>query len=627
MEGGEPPLLAAFNGAREVGFAVLATTVTLVVVFLPLALLEGNVGRLFREFALSLAAAVACSGVVALTLAPVLSSLLLRRESEGRLAHAVTRAFGTLSARYREGMSRFVDQPWLSGAALVALLAGCGLLYGMLPREFTPPEDRGQFSIQVRAPEGASYEYTSRYMRQVEGTVLQRLGKGEVDRTVLRVPGGGPGGQGGSAVNTGFMVVSLTDWSKRDRTTVQVANEIGEELAELPGVRATTAPRSGFGSGFGQPVQVVLGGGSFEELAQWRDALIGKLATDNKRLTRLDSDYKETLPTLELDVDMKRAGDLGVPVEVIGRTLETLLAGRRVTTYIDRGEEYDVWLQAEAADRANPGDLANIYVRSTTSGQLIPLANLLATREAAGAASYNRYNRLRSITVSAGLVPGYTLGEALEDVERTAAEVLPASARLSYKGDSRELKESSQSLLLTFGLALLVVFLVLAAQFESFIHPVVIMTSVPLAVFGALAALALFGYSLNIYSQIGIILLIGLAAKNGILIVEFANQRRDAGVPFRDALLEAAQIRLRPILMTSVATIAGAVPLILAGGAGAEARENLGIVVFWGVAFSTLLTLYVVPGYYSLLARRSGSPGRVAAQLKEQARDRPVSDK
>ena len=625
MEEGEPPLLAAFNGAREVGFAVLATTVVLVVVFLPLALLEGNVGRLFREFALSLAAAVACSGIVALTLAPVLSAALLKRDADNPMAQRVTRVFQRVSARYEGGLRRFVGRPALSGLALVVLLAGCALLYQALPREFTPPEDRGQLSINVRAPEGASYDYTARYMRQVEGAVLARLGKGEVDRTILRIPGFGPIG---SAVNTGFMVVSLTDWSERERTTAQVASEIGRELAALPGVRAIATPRSGFGTGFGQPVQVVLGGGSFEELAQWRDALIARLQQDYPDLTRLDSDYKETLPTLELDVDLKRAGDLGVPVEVIGRTLETLLAGRRVTTYIDRGEEYDVWLQAEAADRANPGDLANIYVRSTNTGALIPLANVLTTRETAGAGSYNRHNRLRAITISAGLTPGYTLGEALADVERVAAEVLPASARLSYKGDSRDLKESGQSLLLSFGLALLVVFLVLAAQFESFVHPLVIMTSVPLAVFGALAALGTFGYSLNIYSQIGIILLIGLAAKNGILIVEFANQRRDAGVAFGEALLEAAQIRLRPILMTSVATVAGALPLILAHGAGAEARENLGIVVFWGVLFSTLLTLYVVPGYYALLARNSGSPGRVAAKLAEQSRGREVvSDK
>ncbi|MGH8481030.1 MAG: efflux RND transporter permease subunit, partial [Nevskiaceae bacterium] len=273
MEEGEPPLLAAFNGAREVGFAVLATTLVLVVVFLPLALLEGNVGRLFREFALSLAAAVGCSGIVALTLAPVLGATLLKRDADNPMAQRVTRVFQRLGAGYRAGLRRFVEQPWLSGATLVALLAGCALLYGVLPREFTPPEDRGQFNISVRGPEGASFDYTARYMRQVEGMVLARLGQGEVDRTILRVPGFG----GAAGVNTGNMIVSLTDWNARERTTVEVAAEIGRELAELPGVRATAIPRGGFGSGFGQPVQVVLGGGSFEELAQWRDALIARL--------------------------------------------------------------------------------------------------------------------------------------------------------------------------------------------------------------------------------------------------------------------------------------------------------------------------------------------------------------
>jgi multidrug efflux pump len=362
-------------------------------------------------------------------------------------------------------------------------------------------------------------------------------------------------------------------------------------------------------------VQVVLGGPTYEELAQWRDKLMARIAKENPRLTRLDSDYKATKPAIELAIDLKRAGDLGVPVDAIGRTLETLLGGRRVTTYIQGGEEYDVWLQAAAADRAGPADLANIYVRSDSTRSLIPLENVLQPRETSGAGSYNRFDRLRSITVTAALAPGYTLGEALDYIEKVAAEELPPAARVSYKGESRDLRESGRALFALFGLALLVVFLVLAAQFESFIHPLVIMTTVPLAVFGALAALFVFGYSINIYTQIGIIMLIGLAAKNGILIVEFANQRRDQGLEFRDALIDAARVRFRPIVMTSVATIAGAVPLILAGGAGAESRENLGIVVFWGVAFATLLTLFVVPAFYGLLCRRAGSPGRTAARL------------
>jgi multidrug efflux pump len=294
-----------------------------------------------------------------------------------------------------------------------------------------------------------------------------------------------------------------------------------------------------------------------------------------------------------------------------------------VTTYIEGGREYEVVLQAGADQRSQPSDLTNIHVRSDTSGQLIPLSNLVTTRDTAGATSYNRFDRMRAITISANLAPDYRLGEALDYIERVVAEELPSSARLSFTGQSRELKDSAGELYVSFALALIVVFLVLAAQFESWIHPLVIMTTVPLAVFGALAALAAFGYSLNIYTQIGIIMLIGLAAKNGILIVEFANQRRDDGVAFGEALLEAAQVRLRPILMTSVATVAGVVPLMLASGAGAEARSNLGLVVFWGVLFSTLLTLFIVPAFYALLARRTGAPGRKAALLEQQLADLP----
>jgi multidrug efflux pump len=615
MELGEPPLLAAYRGTREVGFAVIATTVVLIAVFAPLALLQGNVGRLFREFALSLSAAVACSGVVSLTLSPVLSAWLLKRDAEGgALARRVGQAFEWVSERYRRILVRFVDRPALSVVVLGVLVAGTVFLFMAIPKEFTPQEDRGQLVVNITAPEGASFNYTSRYATQVEGMLLRHIGEGGVDRMILRVPGFG----GATEVNTAAVMASLTDWNERERSTSAFADEIGKELAELPGVRAIAVQRGGFGVGFGQPVQVVLGGGSFEELAQWRDKLMVRISQENPRLTRLDSDFKETKPTLELEIDQNRAGDLGVAAEAIGRTLETLLGGRRVTTYLKGGEEHDVWLQAAVGDRESISDLNNIYVRSTTTDELVPLANLMRTRETAGAASYNRSDRLRSITISAGLAPGYTLGEALSYIERVAAEELPASARLSYKGESRELKDSGKALYLAFGLALLVVFLVLAAQFESFVHPLVIMMTVPLAVFGALAALFLFGYTLNIYTQIGIIMLIGLAAKNGILIVEFANQRRDAGLAFKEALIEAAQIRLRPILMTSIATVAGAVPLILSAGAGAEARENLGITVFWGVLFATFLTLIVVPVFYALLARRSGSPGRVAEKLAGQ---------
>jgi multidrug efflux pump len=501
----------------------------------------------------------------------------------------------------------------------MALLAGGAvLLFQLLPREFTPREDRGQFIVQATAPEGASFAYTARYMDQVEAILLKRLGNGEIDRMLIRLPGFG----GGSGVNTGNAMVSLTDWRTRERPTDTIAGEISSELAALPGVRALAVQRSGFGSGYGQPVQVVLGGNDYAELVQWRDRLMARIAAENPRITRLDSDFRETKPALTLDIDLARAARLGVSAETVARTLETLLAGRAVTTWQEGGEEYDVLLQAAPDDRAEPADLAGIHVRAQ-SGALVPLANLLATRESASAASYPRQDRLRSITITGGLAEGYTLGEALAFIERVAAEELPPTARLSYKGDSRELKDSGSALLATFALALLVVFLVLAAQFESFVHPLVIMTTVPLAVFGALLALLAGGYSLNIYTQIGMVMLIGLVAKNGILIVEFANQRRAAGLALRAALLDASRTRLRPILMTSIATVAGAVPLLVSGGAGAEARANLGVVVFWGVIFATALTLFVVPAFYALLAHRAGEPGaRAQALARQQEEDK-----
>jgi multidrug efflux pump len=365
-------------------------------------------------------------------------------------------------------------------------------------------------------------------------------------------------------------------------------------------------------------VQFVLGGPTYEELSAWRDKLFARIAADNSGLRRLESDYQETKPMLSVEIDMDRAVDLGVTVDAVTRTLGTLLGGTRASTYVDGGKEYEVVLQAIADQRVSPSDLDSLYVRSDTTGVLIPLKNLVISREAIGSASNNRYDRMRSITISAGLAEGYALGDALAYLSRIAAEELPPTARLSFIGESREMLESADTIYLSFGITLLLVFLVLAGQFESWIHPLVIMVTVPLAIFGALGALLVLGYSLNIYTQIGIIMLIGLAAKNGILIVEFANQRRDAGLPFDAALVEAAQIRLRPILMTSVATVLGVLPLVFASGAGSEARENLGIVVCCGLLFATALTLFLVPACYAALARRSGSPGRTAAELERQ---------
>ncbi|MFP5356873.1 MAG: efflux RND transporter permease subunit [Gammaproteobacteria bacterium] len=612
LELGEPPLLAAYRGAREVGFAIVATTIVLVAVFTPLAFLDGNVGRLFREFALAMAAAVACSSIVALTLAPVLAAWLLKKhDGHNRFSGWLDLAFDRLERRYRRSLGAVVERPVFSALALLGLGAGVALLFQQIDKEFAPFEDRGGFFVRLNAPEGASVDYTQRQLDLIEQPLMARVGE-EVERVLLRLPGFG----GGDDVNTGIAIVTLKHWSQRERNSEQVAQDISAEIGDLPGARAFITQRSGFGVRFGQPVQVAIGGGTYEELAQWRDRVMAR-AQQNPGLQRLDSDYRETKPQIELSVDISRAADLGVPVSSVARALETFMGGRRVTTFQQQGEEYDIIIQAPDRERRAPDDLSDIYVRSATDGALIPLSNLMTRNEKAAAASLNRLNRLRTITISANLAPGYTLGEALEFMERVVREELPENAQLSYTGESREFKESGQALFLTFAMALLIVYLVLAAQFESFVHPLAIMTTVPLAVFGSLGALWLLGMTLNIYSQIGVVMLIGLAAKNGILIVEFANQQRDAGKEFLDALLTASAIRLRPILMTSISTLAGAMPLILASGAGSEARQILGVVIFFGVAFATLFTLYVVPSFYALICRRTHSPEHVAHQLAD----------
>ncbi len=372
----------------------------------------------------------------------------------------------------------------------------------------------------------------------------------------------------------------------------------------------------GWSRGGGSAVQVVLGGTEYADLAQWRDKLMARMQ-DNPGLANVQSNYEERKPQLRVAVDRDRAADLGISLQTVGRTLETVLGSRVVTTFVDRDREYNVILQGRAEDRATPTDLDNLYVRSDRTGELIPLSNLVTLNELGGPMRLNRFDRLRSITVSAALAPGYTLGEALGYVEKVVKEDLPPSVRLNFDGQSREFRESGNQLYLMFLLAMIVVFLVLAAQFESFVHPLVIMTTVPLAVMGALVGLWMYGMSINVFSQIAAIMLVGLAAKNGILIVEFANQLRDRGVEFREAVVEAAAIRLRPVLMTSFCTAFGALPLLVATGAGAESRQAIGVVVFYGVMISVFMTLLVVPAVYAIVARNTKSPETVAKMIEK----------
>jgi multidrug efflux pump len=390
-------------------------------------------------------------------------------------------------------------------------------------------------------------------------------------------------------MHTGQVIVFLQDWNKRDVTTNDVVDSLRSELGKLPGVRANPSVRTGLVRSRGQPVQIVLGGPDYAELAQWRDRLLARME-QNPGLFSVDSDYKETRPQMRVDIDRQRAADLGVSVTAIGSALESMMGSRRVTTFVQDGEEYDVVVQAGKEGRASPADLAAIQVRAR-DGSLVPLSNLVTLRELAEPGSLNRFNRLRAITISAGLSPGYRMGDAIEWLQGVVREELPEHAQIDWKGESREYQQAGGAVLLTFALALLIVFLVLAAQFESFIHPLVIMLTVPLGVLGALLGLWLTGGTLNLFSQIGIVMLVGLAAKNGILIVEFANQLRDEGRRIHDAIVEASAVRLRPILMTSIATVAGALPLVLAGGPGSASRATIGVVVIAGVSFSTLLSL------------------------------------
>lgn len=621
IELGEPPLKAAFLGARQVSFAIIATTVVLVSVFLPIGFLQGDLGKLFREFSIAISAAVILSSLVALTLSPMMGSKLMRRVArEPRLVTVLAGLLARITQAYRHALGQWIRRPaWVVGIIVVAL-TGSGWLASRIPSEFAPREDRGAMFIIINGPQGASFEYMQPYMNEIEHRLMPLVERGEIKRLLIRAPRGW-----GSIedFSNGFAIVVLEDWAQRRGADV-ITRDIQQRIGDLAGVRAFAVMRQPFGRGVGKPLQFVLGGGSYEALARWRDLLLAE-AENNPGLTGVDHDYKETKPQFRVAIDRDRAGDLGVSLRDIGRTLESMLGSRLVTTYQWRGEEYDVVIEGQRERQNTAADLSNLYVRSDRSGELIPLSSLIRVTEFADAPQLNRYNRVRAITIEANLADGYTLGEGLDYLNALTRQLLPPDAVVNYKGPSQDYQDSSTSVLFVFLLALVVVFLVLAAQFESYLHPFVIMLTVPLATFGALLGLYFTDQSLNIYSQIGIIMLVGLAAKNGILIVEFANQLRDQGEAFEQAILDAAAARLRPILMTAITTAAGAVPLILATGAGAETRLVIGVVVLVGISVATVFTLLVIPVVYSLLARRTHSPSYVAQQLAQQlAQDEPA---
>ncbi|MET0008293.1 MAG: efflux RND transporter permease subunit [Candidatus Thiodiazotropha sp. 6PLUC9] len=617
----ESRLVASFRGARQVAFAVISTTLVLVAVFTPIAFLGGDIGRLFSEFAITMAAAVIFSSLVALSLSPMLASQILPQGDDERnwLSRRVDGLFKQLRRFYIATLGWIMKRLWLVVLLFAVTLGGAYWLFDQIPDEYAPKEDRGAFYLLVNGPEGASYDYMKSYMDEIERRMMPYVESGEITRLLVRAP---RTFSNFAIFNSGIVINVLSDWGAR-RSAWEIMAELRKKLSDLPGVKAFPVMRQGFGRRIQKPIQFVIGGGTYEELAKWRDILLAEIENSNPGLQGIDWDYKETKPQLKVIIDYDRAAQLGVTIESIGRTLETMLGSRRVTTYIEEGEEYDVILEGDRKDQQTPSDLSHLYVRSANDGELVQLSNLVSLQEVADSIKLNRYNRVRAITIEANLKDGLALGDALGYLEDLVSEHLPAHAVIDYKGQSRDYKGAGGSVLFVLILGVVVVYLVLAAQFESWVHPLVIMLTVPLAMAGALLGLYLTDQSLNIYSQIGLIMLVGLAAKNGILIVEFANQLRDRGRSFDEALFEAAEVRFRPILMTGITTAAGSLPLLISTGAGSETRLVIGTVILAGVIAATLFTLYIVPAAYHLLARHASSPLQLTQQLQAELQQHP----
>jgi multidrug efflux pump len=596
IEKGMPPFKAAIEGSREIAFAVVAMTVTLAAVFAPLAFSTGNTGRLFMEFALTVAAAVVVSGFVALTLTPMMCSKLLRHQpSHGRIYNALERFFEGLSSGYRQLLSWSLIHRLVVVGVFALVTLGGGMLFMTIKSELSPLEDRGFFIGVMSAPEGATKEYTDEYAK-----IWEKI-YSEVPEITSYFVVVAPGLDRPNPVNFALSFVRLKDWSERSRKTQQVTASIAPKMfATMPGVLAFPVNPPSLGQSFrNPPVQFVVQGNSYEDLDRVVSALVAK-ARSSPALANVDSDLKLNKPQLSIDINRDKAAALGIQVETIGRTLESLLGGRQVTRFKREGKQYDVIVKLEDKDRRQPTDLTSIYVRGA-NGKITQLSNLVTVKETVAPKELNHFNRLRAVIISANVTPGYSLSEALTHMEAAAGEVLSAEYQTTLDGQSREFRESGEQLYFIFVLALAFIYLVLAAQFESFRSPLVIMLTVPLAVTGALLAMKLTGITLNVYSQIGLVMLIGLITKNGILIVEFTNQLRDRGMPKLEALAEASTLRLRPILMTSAATVLGAVPLAIAAGAGAESRTAIGWVIVGGMSLGTLFTLFVIPVAYTYI--------------------------
>ncbi|HVK31705.1 MAG TPA: efflux RND transporter permease subunit, partial [Burkholderiaceae bacterium] len=612
IEEGLTPFQAALKGAKEISFAVVAMTMTLAAVFAPLAFTPGRTGRLFGEFALTLAGAVIVSGFVALTLTPMMCSKLLRHNpAPNRFDRFMESVLVKVGGGYERLLRGVLHQRWIIALVMAASAGASWWLFSTAKSELAPLEDRGVIIMPVRAPDGATLEFTARYLDAIDKIVASYP---EFDRRFMFV--------GGNQVSQATAVMRATDWAERDRSTLELARDLTPKMQALPGVSAFPITPPSLGQGFRErPINFVIQtSDSYQNLARVVQLFLAEMAK-NPGFVQPDIDLQLNKPEIFMEVDRDRAADLGVSVEAVARTVETMLGGRVVGRYKRDADQYDVITQTASRGRTTPEDIEKLFVRGRND-TMVPLSSLVKVRESVSPRELNHFNQRRSVAITANLTPNYSLGEALQFMDATAAKVLPTGYVTELNGVSREFRASSGALGLVFVLALLFIFLVLSAQFESFVDPFVILLAVPLSMVGALLALRLSGGTLSVYSQIGLVTLVGLISKHGILIVEFSNQLRQQGRSIQEAVVEAASLRLRPILMTTGAMVLGALPLALASGAGAESRQQIGWVIVGGMSVGTLLTIFVVPTVYTWFARR-----RVPGGITEKALDEAVPAK
>jgi len=615
IELGETPLVAAYKGAKQVSFAIIATTVVLVAVFVPLVFIKGITGVLFTQTAITLASAVVISSFVALSLSPMLASKFLKKNMEkSKTVTRFEKFLKGITIAYKQSLILWITKKKIIISFLIGTLTLTIFLFNFAPKELIAPEDRGAFFVIIKAPQGSGFNFTKSKAEEIEEMLLPELGKGEYRKLIMRVPGFG---KSSKQVNSGFIIVLLEDWSKRKRHGVDIMRESFSKIGSVPGVLAFPVMPQGIRSGgIESPVQFVVLGNTYDQLIEWKK-IIKREARKNPGLSSIQDDFDLNKPQLNVQINQKKAADLGVSTEDIGRTIETIFGSKTVTRFTQDGKEYSIILQGDIKDRQEPGSISKVFVRSKNNGKLISVSNLVEYNEEGQSPFLARYNRQKAVTISARLVGGYSLDEALKFLVNVVEQNTP-QAKIAYKGESEEYKKTNNELYVIFALALITAYLSMCAQFESWRHPLTIMLTVPLAILGGLLGLLVVGSSINVYSQIALIILIGLAAKNGILIVEFTNQLRKEGKKLEEAIVEASTIRLRPILMTSLSTIFGVIPLIIGSGPGAASRLTVGITIFGGMLFSTFFTLYVIPTIYSIIGKNEKNIDAVEVELNKQ---------